>query len=145
MPLRFAARALLAVSALTALACSSTQTAGSSAPAPAPAAAKSAALPAGVTPLMIAQGDTLFHGGSCVRCHGADAKGTARGANLTDAEWSQISGSYAEIVQVITTGVPADKIKLAGATFPMRPRGGSNMSDEAIAKVAAYVYSLSHH
>ena len=94
---------------------------------------------------MITQGDSLFHASSCVRCHGADAKGTPRGADLTDNVWSQISGTYPEIVQVITDGVPKEKIKLATATFPMRPRGGSNMTDDQIRAVAAYVYSLSHH
>ena len=69
---------------------------------------------------------------NCVTCHGADAKGTPRGADLTDNTWTQISGTYPEIVQVITDGVPKEKIKLATATFPMRPRGGSNLSDDQI-------------
>ena len=92
---------------------------------------------------MIATGDSIFHKGNCVRCHGADAKGGPRAANLTDNQWSQISGTYPEIVQLITDGVPAEKIKIPGA-FPMRPRGGANLTDDKIKAVTAYVYSLSH-
>ena len=94
--------------------------------------------------MMVATGDSIFHKASCQRCHGMDAKGTPRGPDLTDSQWSQISGSYPEIVQIITTGVPKDKIKLATAQFAMNPRGGTNLSDEQIAQVAAYVYTLSH-
>jgi mono/diheme cytochrome c family protein len=145
MLLRFLSRGtVLAVATFAAAACAHNSATTTMAGAPQPAAAKAPSLPEGVTPLMIATGDSIFHKASCVRCHGADAKGTARGANLTDSQWSQISGSYPEIVKVITDGVPADKIKLPGATRPMGARGGTNLTDDQIKQVAAYVYSISH-
>ena len=116
-----------------------------SAPASASAAMSAAPkLPAGVTTAMVAQGDSIFHAGSCQRCHGMDAKGTARAPNLTDDTWSQITGTYDEIVKIVTTGVPKAQIKMAGAPFGMNPRGGTNLTDDQIKSVAAYVYTLSH-
>ena len=143
MPIRFSLRVCLAaVSAVAVSACS--HNSPEPAAAPQPAAAAVSALPAGVTTAMIAAGDSIFHKGSCQRCHGMDAKGTARAPDLTDGTWSQISGTYPEIVHIITVGVPKAQIKMAGAPFGMNPKGGTNMSDDDIAKVAAYVYSLSH-
>ena len=104
-----------------------------------------AALPEGVTGPMVASGDSIFHAGSCKNCHGVDAKGGARGPNLTDSTWVQISGTYPEIVQIVTSGVPKDKIKMTGAPFAMRARGGINLTDEQVRQVAAYVYTISHH
>jgi mono/diheme cytochrome c family protein len=143
MPHHFASRGTLVLAAVLVVAACSSSTQGA-ASAPAPAAAKSA-LPTGVTAQMVAVGDSLFKAGSCKRCHGPDAKGTGNGANLTDSTWTQISGSYPEIVQIITEGVPKEKVKLATAQFAMRPRGGSNLTDDQIKNIAAYVYSISHH
>src|SRR6476469_2323090 len=103
-----------------------------------PAAAQA---PAGVTPAMIAQGDSIFHSaGNCYACHGANAQG-AVGPNLTDAEWIHSDGSYDAIVKQITTGVPKEESK-SGIAMP--PKGGSTITDDAVKAVAAYVYSLSH-
>ena len=103
-----------------------------------PAAAQA---PAGVTPAMIAQGDSIFHSsGNCYACHGANAQG-AVGPNLTDAEWLHSDGSYDAIVKQITTGVTAEESK---SKIPMPPRGGSQITDDEVKAVAAYVYSLSH-
>ncbi len=119
---------------------------GSSGTGAAPAPSMTVALlPAGVTSAMVATGDSIFHTASCQRCHGMDARGTPRGPDLTDTTWSQIDGSYAQVVQLVTTGVPKAKVKLAGAPFGMNPRGGTKLSDEQIRDVSAYVYSLSHH
>lgn len=140
-------RSLLACAIVSLAACAGNSgSAPASAPAPAAAAAKSAsALPDGVTPMMIAQGDSIFHNGSCKNCHGPDAKGSAKAPDLTDNTWAQISGTYPEIVQIVTTGVPKDKIKMAGAQFGMNARGGRPpLTDDQIKSVAAYVYSLSH-
>ncbi len=130
--------------ALLAGGCSSS-TQGASAAAPTPAGAARSSLPTGVTPQMVALGDSLFKASSCRRCHGPDAKGTGNGDNLTDDTWSQIDGSYESIVQVITEGVPKEKVKLSTAQFGMRPRGGTQLTDDQIKSVAAYVYSISHH
>ncbi len=71
----------------------------------APAAAQ-AKLPAGVTPAMIAKGKTIFTStGLCFACHGMDAKGMV-GPNLTDQTWIHGKGTYPEIVQIVTTGIP---------------------------------------
>jgi len=105
------------------------------------AAQQKAAAPAGVTPAMIAQGDSIFHGaGNCYACHGANAQG-AVGPNLTDAEWIHSDGSYDAIVKQVTTGVPQSESK---SGIPMPPKGGSTITDDQVKAVAAYVYSLSH-
>ena len=103
-----------------------------------PAAAQA---PAAVTPAAIALGDSLFHSnGNCYACHGANAQG-AVGPNLTDAEWIHSDGSYDAIVKQITTGVTAEESK---SKIPMPPKGGSQITDDEVKAVAAYVYSLSH-
>jgi mono/diheme cytochrome c family protein len=97
--------------------------------------------PAAVTPAAIALGDSLFHSkANCYACHGANAQG-AVGPNLTDAEWIHSDGSYDAIVKQITTGVTAQESK---SKIPMPPRGGSQITDDEVKAVAAYVYSLSH-
>jgi mono/diheme cytochrome c family protein len=97
--------------------------------------------PAGVTAAAITLGDSLFHSkGNCYACHGANAQG-AVGPNLTDAEWIHSDGSYDAIVKQITTGVTAEESK---SKVPMPPKGGSQITDDEVKAVAAYVYSLSH-
>ena len=104
------------------------------------------ALPADVTPAMLAMGDSLFNNGSCQRCHGKGGVGAQNAPNLTDAEWLQISGKFDEIVKTITEGVPRASIKDASHRFQMNPRGGPmNLTDQQIRAVAAYVFRLSHH
>jgi cbb3-type cytochrome c oxidase subunit III len=105
------------------------------------AAAQGSAAPEGVTPAVIAQGDSIFHKtGLCYACHGSNAEG-AVGPNLTDGEWLHGDGSYESIVATVTAGVPAEKAK-KGIAMP--PKGGSAISEEDVKAVAAYVYSLSH-
>ena len=97
--------------------------------------------PAAVTPAAITLGDSLFHSkGNCYACHGANAQGVV-GPNRTDAEWIHSDGSYDAIVKQITTGVTAEESK---SKVPMPPKGGSQMTDDEVKAVAAYVYSLSH-
>jgi mono/diheme cytochrome c family protein len=97
--------------------------------------------PAAVTPAAITLGDSLFHSkANCYACHGANAQGVV-GPNLTDAEWIHSDGSYDAIVKQITTGVTAEESK---SKVPMPPKGGSQMTDDEVKAVAAYVYSLSH-
>jgi mono/diheme cytochrome c family protein len=95
---------------------------------------------------MVAMGDSLFHAKSCVRCHGADAKGRTNGPDLTASTHLQVNGTYDDFVRVITEGVPADKIKDKSHPFPMRARGGQAplLTDDEVKAIAAYVYSLSH-
>ena len=101
---------------------------------------------AGITPLLIARGDSIFHAASCAVCHGRTAKGTSHGPGLTSGQFVQIDGKYDDIVRIITTGVPEDKITDPSFPEPMPARGGGTppLSDEQIRALAAYVYSLSH-
>jgi glucose/arabinose dehydrogenase len=62
-------------------------------------AAEIAALPvpAGATRQMVALGDRIYHGqvaaATCTGCHGANAKGTPLGPDLTDTQWLWGDGS----------------------------------------------------
>jgi mono/diheme cytochrome c family protein len=124
-----------------------------SAPAPAaggasPSAAMrpSNALPAGVTPRMVAMGDSIFHARSCVRCHGADAKGATNGPDLTSGKFLHVNGTVEDFVRIITSGVPAESIKVKTHPFPMRARGGQApaLTDDEVKSIAAFLYSLNH-
>ncbi|MCC6317637.1 MAG: cytochrome c [Gemmatimonadaceae bacterium] len=127
---------------LLAVACRSGSSAGAAGGAPAAVAAR----PAEVTAANIALGDSLFNNGGCMRCHGRAGIGATGGPMLNDSQWLQLkSGSYEEIVGIITSGVPAASIKDSTHKFPMGARGGRmNLTDPQIKAVAAYVYSLSH-
>lgn len=98
-------------------------------------------LPEGVTVDLIARGDSLFHGsGLCYACHGADGTGIpGLGANLADDEWRNSDGSYPNLVQRITEGVAAGDSQ---SGVPMPPKGGSQITEEQVRAVAAYVWSL---
>ena len=110
------------------------------APAPAPTATTGAA-PEGATPEMVTAGQAIFTGkGMCMSCHGPTATGTPLAPNLTDSEWLNISGEYADIQNLVRTGVPAPKEHPS----PMPPMGGAQLTDQEIQQVAAFVYSLSH-
>lgn len=109
-----------------------------------PAAAQGAAkLPAGVTPAMVEKGKAVYKGtGLCFACHGAEGKG-AVGPNLTDKEWIHVKdGDYAGMVALITKGITAAEAKTGKG--PMPAKGGSQITDEDVKAVAAYVWSLSH-
>ena len=134
-----------AVIFVAAVACSPKASVGSPGTTAAPAN-QAPAVPAGVTATTIAEGKTLFEAttSNCVRCHGADTKGTTRGPNLSDSTWSQIDGSYAEIARIINEGVPAAKVK-SPYTVMMRPKGGAaSLTDAQVNSIAAYIWSLSH-
>jgi mono/diheme cytochrome c family protein len=108
-----------------------------------PMADAASAMPAGVTDAMIEEGQAVFGGpGVCAACHGADGSGGI-GPNLADAEWLIGDGSYAELVETITTGVPASQATFRrGAVMP--PRGGGAITPAQIQSVAAFVWTLSH-
>jgi mono/diheme cytochrome c family protein len=99
--------------------------------------------PSSITPAMVAQGDSIFHGrvggALCYVCHGPAAKGvTGLGPSLVDAEWLNGDGSYGFIISTIETGVPKPK-KFAA---PMPAKGGGQLTAPQIQAAAAYVYSL---
>lgn len=98
-------------------------------------------LPPGVTPQMIERGAEVFHeSGGCANCHGPQAGGLI-GPNLTDAEWWHAEGTYLAIVRQVLVGVPASQ-STSGVVMP--PRGGSQIADNDVQAVAAYVWTLSH-
>lgn len=100
--------------------------------------------PRSITPALIALGDSVFHGQSggsiCYTCHGPEGKGTLTVApDLIDTLWLHGTGTYDDIIRVITEGVPRPKESSA----PMPPMGGAPLTPQQIEAVAAYVYSLS--
>lgn len=111
-------------------------------PAPEAPAAVEVDLPDGVTAEMVAQGKQIFGGaGICFTCHGQSGEGMPNlGANMTDSQWLHSDGSYEGIIETITAGVPAEK---STSGSPMVARGGTNLPDDQIAAVAAYVWTLS--
>jgi mono/diheme cytochrome c family protein len=141
-------RACLAISGVIVVAgCRSGGSHEAAAPAPAqaaPAAAASANLPVGVTADMVTAGEQVFNGRSCKNCHGMNGVGGPNGPNLTDQNWVHISGSYDEIVKLVTNGFTKAEQRETQYRFTMNPRGGVQLSDAQIRNVAAYVWSLSH-
>jgi len=92
------------------------------------------------TPEMVAAGEEVFQGaGACLSCHGEGGTGSAIGPDLTDDAWLHADGSYGSILDVIMNGVSDPK----ESQVPMLPRGGTQISDEQVRAVAAYVWSLS--
>lgn len=97
-------------------------------------------LPSGVTPAMVEEGEEIFNGaGICLTCHGEEGAGTPIGPALADGEWIHIDGSYGSIVELVKEGV---EVPVEYPT-PMLPRGGSQISDEQVEAVSAYVWLLS--
>ncbi|MDT8435998.1 MAG: c-type cytochrome [Gemmatimonadota bacterium] len=100
-------------------------------------------LPEGVTAEMVAKGKTIYAGaGICSSCHGPAGAGIPNlGANLTDAEWLHSDGSYDGIVKTVTAGVTA---QASSSGVPMPAKGGTNISEDDVKAVAAYVWTLGH-
>ncbi len=100
--------------------------------------------PAGATAQMVQLGDRIFHGevasAGCTGCHGTDGGGTNLGPTLRAHAWLWSDGSYAGIQQTIRQGVPHPK----QFRRPMPARGGAELSDEQLAALAAYVWTLGH-
>jgi mono/diheme cytochrome c family protein len=94
---------------------------------------------------MVALGDRVYHGevggASCAGCHGASAKGTPLGPDLTDTKWLWSDGSYSGIAKTITEGVMQPKEYRS----PMPPMGGAQLTPEQVQALSAYVWALSHH
>ncbi len=85
------------------------------------------------TPERAAEGAEVYRGeGNCIGCHGAGGRGAEAAPPLSDGRWSHISGTYPEIVRVVTLGAPG-----------MPPMGGAELTDAEVCAVSAYVYSIS--
>ena len=99
------------------------------------------ALPSGVTQAMVDAGKTLYHGPAlCSSCHGENGAGTAIGPKFSDQVWLHSDGSYPKILETIKVGVTTPKESM----IPMLAKGGSGITDDQAAQVAAYVWRLSH-
>jgi glucose/arabinose dehydrogenase/mono/diheme cytochrome c family protein len=100
--------------------------------------------PPGATAEMVALGDQIYHGqvggASCAGCHGASAKGTPLGPDLTDTKWLWSDGSYSGIAKTITEGVMQPKEYRS----PMPPMGGAQLTPDQVQALSAYVWALSH-
>jgi cbb3-type cytochrome c oxidase subunit III len=99
-------------------------------------------MPEGVTKETIAKGKAVYEGpGICSSCHGPAGKGIpSLGANLTDSEWLHSDGSYAGITKTVMEGVTA---QASSSGVPMPAKAGTNISDDDVKAVAAYVWTLS--
>jgi mono/diheme cytochrome c family protein len=98
-------------------------------------------LPAGVTPLMVRNGQLLYEGpGLCTSCHGPTGRGVAHaGADLTDSVWIHVDGSFESILRVIAGGV----LKAHSSTgAPMPERGASRLTENQLRAIAAYVWTF---
>jgi mono/diheme cytochrome c family protein len=91
---------------------------------------------------MIGWGKEIYWGKpSCVTCHGVGGTGTKRGSDLSDGRWIHGNGTYEEIVELVTHGVPKGESE-TGREMPFG--GWKNAATETeIRAVAAYVWSLS--
>jgi mono/diheme cytochrome c family protein len=100
-------------------------------------------LPEGVTQAMVDEGKEIYSGaGICASCHGPNGEGVPNlGNNINDDEWLHINGSYGSIVQNILSGVTAEESS-SGAAMP--PKGGTDIDEEQVRAVAAYVWTLSN-
>ena len=103
----------------------------------------SAAVAAGgfVTVADSAAGEAVFRGeGRCMSCHGTTGEGVAQlGPNLRDARWITGDGSLAAIERTVREG------SLPPKEFPIAmPAYDRQLPAEAIARVAAYVFAISH-
>jgi glucose/arabinose dehydrogenase len=100
--------------------------------------------PPGATPAMVARGNRVYHGldggATCTGCHGADAKGSTLGPDLTANKWLWSNGSYGGIAATIAGGVAQPKQFRA----PMPAMGGAQLSSDQVMAVSAYVWALNH-
>jgi disulfide bond formation protein DsbB len=90
----------------------------------------------------VAQGHELFRS-TCATCHGPEAEGMPRlGKNLHDNAFVQGQGDE-ELVQFLKQGRPASHPdNERGVDMP--PKGGNPaLSDEDLAKIVAYMRSIS--
>jgi mono/diheme cytochrome c family protein len=99
-------------------------------------------LPEGVTLELIRRGDDIFHeAGRCFVCHGADATGRPNAGSALTQGLYFVPEDWRAIATLVTQGLPEPVTRSAIA---MPPRGGkSNLSDDQIQAVAAYVWAIS--
>ena len=99
--------------------------------------------PPGQTQEQVALGEQIFHGqkgGTCAGCHGASAKGSPLGPDLTNGKWRWGDGSVPSIAATITKGVPQPKDYRSG----MPPMGGAQLTPTDVLALADYIWALNH-
>jgi mono/diheme cytochrome c family protein len=89
-----------------------------------------------ITPAMVAEGRTLFHGrGGCHACHGERLEGTPIAPTLRAHKWKDaVDGSFPQIYRVITTGVE-------GTAMVSHPGG---IDDAQALALASYIWSVNN-
>jgi mono/diheme cytochrome c family protein len=93
---------------------------------------------------LLREGQELFAGGSCTRCHGDGGTGGRSGPDLTDTEWVQSDGDLAGIRETVMWGVRRRDFADPGRRFEMNPSGGMDLEWGQMDALAAYVWSLSN-
>ena len=92
--------------------------------------------PPGATREQVLLGDRIFHGeaagGKCQDCHGADAKGTGNGNDLTLGMWIWGDGSLRAIKATITHNMA------------MAPGMDGQLGPSDVDAVVAYVWAIGH-
>ena len=94
-------------------------------------------LPQGVTAEQGGEGRRLYRA-NCVMCHGEGARGTQLGPSLVDDQWKRGTGSFEEVIRVVTEGAPATE----EFRVPMPSRGNGAYTDAQVRAVSAYAWSL---
>lgn len=93
-------------------------------------------VPLGATREQVERGDRIFHGeaagGKCSECHGADAKGTGNGNDLTVGMWIWGDGSVKALKTTITHNMA------------IAPGMDGDLSPADVDAVVAYVWALGH-
>lgn len=99
-------------------------------------------LPKGMTTEMLVAGDSIFHDqGRCFACHGQEGEGMPAAGDALTAGLNFAQYQWQSIDSLIATGMPQE---LTRSPIAMPPRGGkSDLSDDQVRLVAAYVWALS--
>jgi mono/diheme cytochrome c family protein len=99
-------------------------------------AAASLPAPPGATKEQVLLGDRIFHGeaanGKCSVCHGADAKGTGNGNDLTLGMWIWGDGSLRAIKATLVNNMT------------IAPGRDGDLTPEDVDAVVAYVWAIGH-
>lgn len=93
-------------------------------------------VPLGATREQVLLGDRIFHGeaasGQCSVCHGADAKGTGNGNDLTTGMFIWSDGSVAMLKRSIVHNLAVS------------PGVDGDLTPDDVDAVTAYVWAISH-
>ncbi|HEX6534613.1 MAG TPA: cytochrome c [Gemmatimonadaceae bacterium] len=99
-------------------------------------------LPPGMTIQTIVEGDAIYHGkGHCYVCHGLEGEGEPAAGDAITVSLNYAQKEWRDLDSLITLGIPD---ALTRSPIRMPGRGGkSDLTDEEIRRVAAYVWAIS--